>query len=283
MSSVIRELRKNVCRISPVLASKMMYRKIMGKRLNLKQPQTFNEKIQWLKLYDLPQNPLAIQCADKLLVREYVARKGCSQYLNELYGAWDKPGDIPWDALPEQFVIKCNHGCAYNIICDDKNKLDITSAKNKLVKWMKEDFALTCAEMHYQKIPRKIICERYLGKEIYDYKFFCFHGEPKLLYFSQGTMHVDLKMSFFNLDGTPSKFRRLDYPSLEKPLILPDNIDEMLDICKKLSADFPFARIDLFCVEKHIYFSEITLTPSAGQMPLAPESADLELGKMLQI
>ena len=285
MSKLIRGIRKCVCRISPVVGSKIMYRKIMGKPLRLNPPSTFKEKIEWLKLYKWPNDPLAIQCADKLRVRDYVSQKGCAQYLNELYAYWDSVEDIVWDMLPQQFVMKCNHGCGFNIICDCKDDLNIDTTKKRLNKWMHEDFSLVSGEMHYAPIKRKIICERYLGCNIEDYKFFCFDGVPKFFYISRnvnGDFH-NMQADFFNLDGTKATFFRTDHQSLDNPPHIPKNLEEMLSLSSKLSEDFPFARIDLFYVGERIFFSEITLTPSAGQMPLSPEDADLELGKLIHL
>ncbi len=283
MNPMLRQMRRTVCRVSPVAASKIMYRKIMHKRANLLHPQTFNEKIQYLKLYELPKNPLAAICADKYAVREYVQEKGCGTYLNDLIGVWDRAEEIPWDSLPNQFAIKCNHGCTYNIICGDKKSLDIRQTAKKLNRWLKEDFYLNNAELHYKHIPRKIICEKYLGDKILDYKFFCFHGEPRYLYISQGLMHVDLKIGFFHFDGSVAPFHRMDYPALDIPIAMPENVPEMLDVCRRLSSDFKFARIDLFSIEGRIYFSEITLTPAAGMMPLDPPGYDAQLGGLLEI
>ncbi len=280
---LLRFCRKLTCFFSYELASRIMYRAIMKKSMNIKVPVSFNEKIQYLKLKEYKNSQLAADCADKYAVRKYIESKGLGQYLNELYYVWDSVEEIDWGKLPDSFVLKCNHGCAYNIICPDKNKLDIEDAKKKLKKWMKEDFSLVTAEPHYKLIERKIICEKYLASKIVDYKIFCFGGVPKFLYISQGTMHVDLKVSFFELDGTPAPFRRMDYEPLEGNFELPEKFDEMLGIAKILSEDFKFARIDLFSVDSKIYFSEITLTPSSGMMPLSPEEYDRKLGDMIEL
>lgn len=283
ISNLIRKCRKIVCFFSYDFASKVMYFAIMKKRLNLKNPKTFNEKIQYLKLKEYRNSKLAADCADKYAVRKYIESKNLGNYLNELYYVWDSVDDINWDELPDSFVLKCNHGCAYNIICPDKSKLNIEDAKKKLKKWMKEDFSLVTSEPHYRLIDRKIVCEKYLASKIIDYKFFCFNGVPKFLYISQGTMHVDLRVSFFELDGTPAPFRRLDYEPLEGRFDLPDNFDEMVEISKVLSEDFKFARIDLFSVDGNVYFSEITLTPASGMMTISPEEYDRKLGDMIEL
>lgn len=283
IKKVVRIARKVTCFFSVELGSRIMYRVIMGKKLNLNSPCTFNEKIQYLKLFEYKDSQLATNCADKYAVREYIKSKGLQQYLNDLYFVFNSVDEIDWDSLPQSFVLKCNHGCTYNILCPDKNNFDIEGAKKKLTKWMSEDFSLVTAEPHYKHIKRKIICEKFLDSKIMDYKFFCFMGEPKFLYISQGIMHVDLKVSFFNLDGTKANFRRTDYEEIDGDINLPENYDEMIDIARKLSQDFKFARIDLFNVDNKIYFSEITLTPASGMMPLSPEEYDKRLGDMIEL
>ena len=130
-----------------------------------------------------------IDGADKYKVREYVKKKGLGDILVPLIGHWDKPEDIDWDSLPDKFVLKCNHGCAYNILCNDKNKFDKVEATKRLKKWMKEDFGAFNIETHYSQIKPHITCEEFLGDCIVDYKFFCFNGEPKYIYVSSDLIH----------------------------------------------------------------------------------------------
>ena len=281
MGKSFREIRKLVSRLSPKLSSKIMYRVIMKKGCNLNNPQTFNEKIQWMKLNYWPNNELAIQCSDKYRVREFVKANGCGQYLNELYFSWNRAEEINWGKLPKKFVIKCNHGCAYNIICNDKSSLSEEETKKKLDKWMKEDFALVSAEPHYSKIPRKIICERHLGNDIKDYKFFCFNGEPKFFYISQGDLH-NMKANFFYIDGRKADFKRTDHETFDKEPEMPVNLEKMLEESRKLSKQFPFVRVDWFEVDGKMYFSELTFSPCTGMMPLYPKDADYKLGQLFK-
>lgn len=150
--------------------------------MDLKNPKTFNEKIQWLKLHDYPNNQLVINGADKYKVREYVKKKGLGDILVPLLRHWDRPEDIDWEKLPDKFVLKCNHGCAYNILCNNKNAFDKDDAIKKIKKWMKEDFGAFNIETHYSKIKPHITCEKFLGDCIVDYKFFCFNGKPEYIY-----------------------------------------------------------------------------------------------------
>lgn len=261
------------------LLCKLYYLLVLKKRLNLNNPQTFNEKLNWLKLYVWPKSPLVVQCTDKYAVRKYVESVGLADTLNDLIGVWDKPEDIPWDALPEKFALKCTHGCMYNVICPDKSKLDIQTTEKQLKKWMKEKYGWYLLEKHYNAINPRIICEKYLEDDIIDYKFFCFDGEPDFMYVSDGLVtHINGGITFFDMDGNRLPFARTDFSERDN-VVLPECYEEMKEIARKLSKGFPFVRVDLFCVNKKIYFSELTFTPSAGLNRFSPASADSEIGK----
>jgi len=262
--------------------AKIYSRIVLKKKVNLKNPETFNEKIQWLKLHNFPYNRLVIQCADKYRVRDYIIQKGMENRLVPLIGSWEKVEDIDWDVLPNKFVLKCNHGCAYNIICDDKKKFEIDAAKKQLKKWMKEDFGVYNIELHYSKIhPHMITCEEYLGEMITDYKFFCFNGEPKYIYVSNDLVHDrQAKIGFFYLDGSKMPLIRDDYSSMEVSEF-PPFFEEMKKDAKILCSDFAFVRVDFFIANNTYYFAELTFTPSAGMMPFNPDEYDLEWGRQL--
>ena len=188
--------------ISPVLCSRWRFRRTFGRPLDLRTPQTLNEKLMWLKLRRYGSDPLVTRCADKYAVRDYVESCGCGDILNELYGAWDRPRDIPWDALPHAFVLKCNHGCGYNILCPDKSTLDREAAVRTLNKWLRHDFWRDFAELQYRPIPKKIVCERFLGHgdDLPDYKIYCFHGQPRYILVCEGRSHGKPKFYFFDPD-----------------------------------------------------------------------------------
>lgn len=264
--------------------SKLYYRIVMKEKLDLKNPKTFNEKMQWLKLYYFPKNDLAVQCADKYEVRRFIAQNGYGDKLVPLIGVWDSSKEIGWGELPDKFVLKCTHGCAYNIVCSDKEKLDIKQTSKKLDKWLKEDFGAFNIEEHYSKNKHhRIICEQYLGDCIDDFKFFCFNGEPKCLYVSTDLIHDrQAKIGFFNLDGTKMELHRDDYVNIES-VSFPPFFKEMLSIAKKLCEPFPFVRVDFFLANETFYFAELTFTPSACMMPFNPKKCDLEWGCMLDI
>ena len=153
--------------LSPTLNTKARYKEKFGKKLDLNNPQTLNEKILWLKLNKYMKDPLVIQCADKYLVRDYVTSCGCEEILNDLIGVWDSADDIPWEELPNQFVLKWNFGSRMNIICTDKSKMNREQVIKQLKKWRNNKFWLSLSEMQYKYMDKKIICEKLLdeGKE----------------------------------------------------------------------------------------------------------------------
>lgn len=269
---------------SPEYVSRFYFKKFMKQKLNLKDPKTFNEKIQWLKLYEWPFNKDAIICSDKYLVHQYLKEKGYDEYLNDILYVWDKVDDIDWNALPKQFVLKCNHGCGYNIIISDKDKADEKYVKRHLKRWMKQKFGRYLGEIHYDKIKPMIICEKYLGDKISDYKVHCFNGKPLWLYISTGLDNWDeARMSFFNIDGEVAPFQRTDFKLYEEKPALPEKYDELIRISKELSKDFPFVRVDFFEIDGKLVFSEMTFTPCGGLMTITPKEYDLTLGNELDI
>jgi len=226
----------------------------------------------------------SIDKIDMLPQVEGVKDKGYENTLVPLLGAWDNVEDIDWDSLPNKFVLKCNHGCAYNIVCNDKTEFDRIKAKKQLNTWLKEDFGAFNIEPHYSNIKKhKITCEEFLGDNLVDYKFFCFNGVPRLIYVSVDMIHDrQAKMAFFNLDGSKINLKRDDYASIEK-IELSSFYSEMLEMSSDLCKDFPFVRVDFFVTDNKYYFAELTFTPSACMMPFNPKEIDLEWGKLLNI
>ncbi len=270
--------------VSNETMSKLYYKIVLHKKLNLENPQTFNEKLQWMKLYYYPKNQLVVNGADKYAVREYIDKLGFGDRLVPLLGVWDKAEDIEWDKLPERFVLKCNHGCAYNIVVSDKNKLNIAATMKQLNAWLKEDFGAFNIELHYSEIKHhRITCEEFLGENITDYKFFCFNGEPKFIYVSTDLIHDrQAQIGFFYLDGKKMPLHREDYTDIPE-VTLPPFYNEMKAAAEVLCQDFPFVRVDFFVANDTWYFAELTFTPSAGMMPFNPENYDLEWGNMIDI
>ena len=268
---------------SPETLSKFYFKLLMKSKLHLDNPVTFNEKIQWLKLYDYPFNDLIIKCTDKYAVREYVSSKGLNDILNDIIFVTSDTSKIEWDKLPDKFAVKCTHGCGYNIIVDDKSTLNKKKTTRALNKWMKEKFGKFNAELHYNEIEPRIICEKYLGKNLVDYKFYCFNGEPKFLYMSTGFNDwKDIKVTFYNIDKSEAEFGRTDYKKLNINCF-PEHYEEMVEIAKVLSKDFLFVRVDLYEFEDKVYFGELTFTPAGGLMKIEPESYDKLFGSFINL
>ena len=271
----------------PKFMSGYIFRKKMGYFCNLKNPKTFNEKIQYLKFNQYKDNKLVTECADKYKVREYIIKKGLEDTLVPLLGVWDKVEEVKFNELPNEFVLKCNHGSGYNIICADKLKLNTEKCILKLREWLEEDFSLKVLEPHYANIKKRIIAEKYLGQEVLDYKFFCFAGNPEFLYISRVVPNTNglVKCCFWDSDGNRAEFERTDelfFDNHELPK-LPKAFGEMKRIASVLSSDFPFVRVDLFCVDEKIYFSELTFTPAAGMMPFKPQKWDRIWGDKIKL
>ena len=264
--------------------AKLHYFLVTHKKLHLENPVTFNDKIQWLKLNYFPNDSLAIKCSDKYRVREYIIQKGYSYLLNNLIGVWNKPEEIDWEKLPQQFVIKCNHGCAYNLICDNKNNFDTKYAKKKLNQWLGENFGEFNGETHYDKIPKKIICEEYLGSRLRDYKFFCFDGKPEFFYVSSDlSLPGKERVTYYNTDSSVAPFQDHHYYQLEKEADL-SKLKEMLKIASDLSKGFPIVRVDLFLTETNkIFFSEMTFIPAAGAIELNPPVWNYRLADLIDL
>ena len=272
--------------ISPVLCSRRRFRRNFGRPLDLRTPRTLNEKLMWLKLRRYGSDPLVTRCADKYAVRDYVESCGCGDILNELYGAWDRPRDIPWDALPHAFVLKCNHGCGYNILCPDKSALDREAAVRTLNKWLRHDFWRAFAELQYRPIPKKIVCERFLGHgdDLPDYKIYCFHGQPRYILVCEGRSHGKPKFYFFDPDWHFLPITR-DGQAAPPDFTLPRpaGLAHMLSAAARLSQPFSFVRVDLYDVEGRVYFGELTFTPGAAlDAARLPETARL-VGSLLPL
>lgn len=261
--------------------SKLYYKIYMHEEINIDKPQSFNEKLQWYKLKYCANNPLVVKCSDKYLVRSYIEEKGYVSSLTDLIGVWEDARDIDWGKLPQKFVLKCNHGCAYNILCKNKNTFDKAAAAKKLNSWLKEDFSKFNVELHYGKIkPRRIICEEYLGDVVIDYKFFCFNGDPQFFYVSSDLVHDrQAEMGFFNMDGSKIPLIRNDYKDIGN-ITIPMCLQDMVEAAKVLSRDFPFVRVDFFLINDSFKFSELTFTPGAAMIPINPKKYDVEWGEL---
>lgn len=263
------------------------YRARMGKKLNLDEPKTFNEKLQWLKLYD--RKPEYTMMVDKYLVREYVASKIGEEYLIPLIGVWDDPEEIDFDALPNQFVLKCNHNSGLGMcICKDKAKLNIEKVKSDLRLGMREDYYLTCREWPYKDVKRRIIAEQYMEDvktgELRDYKFFCFNGEVKALFIATERQKAgeEVKFDFFDIEGNHLEIRQ-GHPNAKECPQLPISFETMKVLAKELSCGIPQVRVDFYEVNGKIFFGELTFSHFAGMVPFNPEKWDKIMGDWIEL
>ena len=262
----------------------LWYKNATGKELNLENPQTYNEKIQWMKLYD--STPLKTRLADKYLVREWVAEKIGEEYLIPLLGVWDSFDEIDFDALPDQFVLKGNHGSGYNYIVKDKNVFDKLDAKAKFDWWMRDNFAFRNGlELHYRDIKPKIIAEKYIqngSNDLYDYKVFCFNGKAESIMFLSERVKR-LKMAFFDRKWNKLPFV-YDHLRNEDEIPCPDNLDELLHLSEKLAEGFPHVRVDFYRLDDGTYiFGELTFSSAGGSCKWSIPEQDEIYGKLIEL
>ncbi len=259
---------------------KLHYYSWSGKKFNLENPQTFNEKLQWLKLYD--RKPKYTQMVDKYEVRKYVAETIGEEYLVPLLGIYNSANEIDFDMLPNQFVLKCTHDSGSFIKCVDKTELNIEKTKEKLSRCLRRNYYYTAREWPYKNVKPRIICEILLDSNIFHYKICCFNGHPKFLYIGQGLVSDhSLMVDYMDLNWNKMPFRRTDFNNFDRVIRRPDHFEEMLTLAEKLCKGFMFARIDLYEVDNKVFFSEITLTPMGGYNPFEPESYDELIGSWL--
>lgn len=260
------------------------YKRLMGKELNLSPPITYNEKLNWIKLYD--HNPLYTKLADKLEVRNYVKDRIGEDYLVPILGVWDKVDDINFDELPNQFVLKCTHDSESAIVCKDKATLNYIAARKKLKRAMKINFYYYNREWVYKNIPHRIIAEEYLedkiDKELRDYKFFCFDGVPRAMFVATERGIHETKFDFYDME-----FNHLDfvqhYPNANKPVHKPFHFEEMKELAIRLSKGLYQVRVDFYEANGKVYFGELTFFHHGGTTPFEPEKWDYIFGEWLKI
>ena len=266
---------------------KRKFKIMIGKDLDLENPQTFNEKLQWLKLYD--RKPEYTTMVDKYAVKKYVAEKIGEEYIIPTLGVWDDPDEINFDALPNQFVLKCNHNSGTGMcICRDKSKLDIEKVKAELRKGLKEDYYLHGREWPYKDVPRKIICEEFLENNdktpMVDYKFYCYGGKPVYFMYSVGEATGNVRNHKFNMDleSIDYLFKKNEALHLDE-IKLPNNINEMINIVKILSKGHEHIRIDLYNINGSIKFGELTFFSNSGFINIYSKEFENELSNMINI
>lgn len=284
-SSKILKKIKYTMRIIPDRAYIQMYYFAHFKKFcNLKNPKTYNEKLNWLKLHD--KNPIYTRIVDKFEAKEYVKDIIGDQYIIPTLGVWDNFDDIDFDELPQQFVLKCTHDSEGLVIVKDKDKLDKEMAKNKIESALKQNFFYIGREWPYKNVKPRIIAEKYMEDhidgELRDYKFFCFDGEPKAMFVASDRASDNVKFDYFDLN-----FNHLDikqkYPHAEQPLRKPVTFEKMIELSKVLSKGFPHVRVDFYEVDGQLYFGELTFYHFSGFMPFEPNKWDKIFGDWIKL
>lgn len=268
---------------------KNLYRCQMSEKLDLKKPQTFTQKLQWLKLYY--HKPEFTTMVDKHAVKKFVAEKIGEQYVVPSLGVWDRPEDIQWDLLPDKFVLKTTYGGGGNVvICKCKDKFDKVKAMNELQKLSKMDISKYLCEWPYMNVPKRIIAEQLLedsnsrdvdANALLDYKWFCFDGVPKLMYISNdagATPHTD----FFDMDFNHLPLRMKD-PNSEVLPEKPAQFEKMKELASILSERIPCVRVDFYVVNNQIFFGEMTFYHASGFAKINPEEWNYQLGKWINL
>lgn len=267
---------------------KCRFRLAMGYRLDLKNPKSFSEKLQWLKLYN--RRPEYTVMVDKVKAKEYVASVIGKEYIIPTLGVWDNPEKIDFNSLPDQFVLKVNHNSGTGMyICKDKSKMDVERVKEGLRKGLREDYFKENREWPYKNVPRRILAEQYINpvpdvQDLPDYKLFCFDGEVKALFIATGRSKGEraVRFDFFDADFNHLPFTN-GHPNAstlpEKPMMF----DEMKRLASKLSKGIPHVRIDFYEVGSKIYFGEMTFFHWSGLVPYEPEEWDYKFGQWIQL
>lgn len=277
---------KRIIRLSDKTFLKLKYKSKFEKKLNLENPQTFNEKLQWLKLYD--RKDIYTTMVDKYEAKKYVASIIGEEYIIPTLGIYDTFNEIDFNELPNQFVIKCTHDSGGLVICKNKEELDIKKAKNKIEQSLKRNYYYCGREWPYKNVKPRIIIEKYMAseeqKELIDYKFFCFNGIPKFLYVSEGlSNHESAKISFLDMNYNRTEFYRKDYKPFDSLPKKPINFEKMKSFASKLSMEIPFVRVDFYEINGKLYFGELTFYPCSGFIPFEPEEWDEKIGDMLEL
>ena len=267
---------------SPERVSKTYFKIMLHKKLDLENPQSFNEKIQWLKLYYLPKNELSIKCSDKYRVREYVKECGLENRLVDLISVYNNANEIKWDDLPDKFILKCNHGCRYNVLVTNKEQVNYKKETKKLNKWLKEKFGNFNGEIHYNEIDPKIVCEKYLGDNLSEYKLYCLNGKYRFMYCVLNPNKENEMETFFDQDGNVMDVKNALTP-VYKEAKTPDCFKQLVEMSEKLAKPFPMVRVDWYIKDGNIYFGELTFTPFGGLLEFEPKEYDDKFGAMLDI
>lgn len=265
---------------------KKAFRARFHRKLDLKDPKTYNEKLQWLKLYD--RRPEYTPMVDKYEVKKYVADLIGEQYIIPTLGVWDSFHDIDFDALPDQFVLKCTHDSGGLVICRDKSALDKEKAKEKIERSLARNYYLHGREWPYKNVKPRIIAEQYMEDsetaELRDYKFFAFDGEVKALFIAseRGSETEETKFDFFDAEFNHLPFLN-GHPNAAVLPKKPQNFELMKQLASKLSRGIPQVRVDFYEANGRVYFGELTFSHWSGMMPFEPEEWDYTFGSWIKL
>ncbi len=259
---------------------KIVYRLRVGKKLHLNNPQTFNEKLQWLKLYD--RKPIYTTMVDKYAVKNYVAERIGPEYIIPTIGVWNKFDDIDFAELPDQFVLKCTHDSGGLVVCRDKGEINMMMVRKKINKSLKTNYFIGGREWPYKNVPRRIIAEKYMEDEtgeLRDFKFFCFDGIPKAMFIAteRSKDGEEVKFDFYDMNCEHLPFTQ-GHPNSSQEIKLPVSFEEMKALAMKLSNGFPQLRVDFYEINGKVYFGELTFSHFSGMTPFNPESWDKIFG-----
>lgn len=253
------------------------------KKLNLKNPKRYNEKLQYLKLYD--RNPLYTKLVDKYEVRSYIENKIGEEYLIPMYGVYESYEDIDFDSLPNEFVLKPNHTSGDVYICKDKNEINHERLKKDIDSWMKKNYFWKHREWPYKNIKPKIICEKLMvdesGFELKDYKFFCYNGLVKNLFIATDRPN-STKFNFYDLNFNKLPFNQ-HYPNFNKEVSKPTGFQKMIELSGELSKEIPHVRVDFYSINGKIYFGELTFYHFSGCEVFEPDEWDYIFGEYLNV
>lgn len=288
--SAIKQLMYKVASLIPdKIYLSLKYKKNFGCFPDWKHPKTFCEKINWLKLYD--RNPLYTRMVDKYEVKEYVAGIIGEQYVIPTLGVWDRAEDIDFDSLPDQFVLKATHDSGRVVICTDKAKLDRAKVVEEMNESLKRNFYAVTREWPYKNVKKRIIAEKFVAprkkdapKDLPDYKFFCFNGEPKYCQVIRDRSTKET-IDFYDMEWKHQDFVGLNPVVCNglTPVARPGDLESMIAICRKLSQNIPFVRVDLYEVDGCEYFGELTFYPASGMGVFTPEEWAVKLGALIKL
>lgn len=261
----------------------VLYRYIMSQEMNWDNPKSFNEKLQWLKVYD--RNPEYSTMVDKYAVKKYVADRIGVEYIIPIFGVWKSFDDIDFSTLPDQFVLKCTHDSGGYVICRDKSSFDIESARKKITHNLKRNFYYVSREWPYKKVKPRVMAEKFMVDSkspfLTDYKFFCFDGEPKIMYCSKDGS-TETKTDFFDMDYNHLDMRMKD-PNDDVVPPKPVCFDEMKKLAGQLSKGIPHVRVDFYEIDGKVYFGEFTFYHNGGWSPVYPSSMGLTMGDWIHL